>query len=593
MAYTWGNLKTELRATMFPTGEAPNLVLAHNKYFVDAYVDLQTWVECFQQDNTNIIPHCATYYKCGMTTFRAPNWSAIKSLSVIDKIDPETGLESATAADDWCSELFYNEVEWQRINEYVNCSVKAGGCLPVASFFLLPMSQCGSNGKLCCPVPTDEGLPSGLPSLSLGFHFAQANTDSSYGRALTGVWGKDRGNIYIAPWIQSTESVVLRWDGIKRQWNDADPIDDEPMLKRAIRAWVMREHAKDWDRDYNAAQVFDSEYKAALQDLIHACREGTRIRKTEASHARSASQTSTALFYNEEVAFTAHCPDGETGDPSTVTIPAGTVPSNRSVDHANQLALEQAKAQAEALLQCDEGEQIWWNDDVSETADCVSDSLHPDPDGESRTVIWPKNTVSSTQSKVAANNLAKQYALAKAREQLSCTYYNREITKSQLCSDDVTLKSYTVPASKHSAATQRAADALAETEAANGLANELLTCPVPPTIYWNSGASGVYETIFVITCLGSSGTAGTGGVSVPMVKNITVKVIVSFVVDPHIRSGTDEAALNQEAYNAGYNLAREWAQMKQATYNYVGPCVPHVEVLSGTVMITAGGVITS
>ncbi len=46
-------------------------------------IDLQTWCECLQQDNTNVIPQCATLYNCGITVTDAPR-GRIKKVSVID-----------------------------------------------------------------------------------------------------------------------------------------------------------------------------------------------------------------------------------------------------------------------------------------------------------------------------------------------------------------------------------------------------------------------------------------------------------------------------------------------------------------------------
>lgn len=84
MALTWGQLKQRVRQTLWPQGEAASLVPAHDQSFIDAILDIQTWVECEQQNNTNIIPHCATFYKCGMTVFDAPQGNIV-SLGVMDK----------------------------------------------------------------------------------------------------------------------------------------------------------------------------------------------------------------------------------------------------------------------------------------------------------------------------------------------------------------------------------------------------------------------------------------------------------------------------------------------------------------------------
>lgn len=97
---TFGTFKSDIRKRLWPAGEPPQLVAAHDKAFVDALIDLQTVVECLQSDNTNIVPQCATFYDCQMTVFQAPRGN-IKSVSVIDKIGASaSGTITASKAGD-------------------------------------------------------------------------------------------------------------------------------------------------------------------------------------------------------------------------------------------------------------------------------------------------------------------------------------------------------------------------------------------------------------------------------------------------------------------------------------------------------------
>lgn len=57
-------------------------------------------------------------------------------------------------------------------------------------------------------------------------------------------------------------------------------------------------------------------------------------------------------FVNEAQTYVATCPDGETGEPVSVTIAAGAVSSTISVESANAIALVAAQQQAEASLIC-------------------------------------------------------------------------------------------------------------------------------------------------------------------------------------------------------------------------------------------------
>ena len=93
MSTTFGQFKSAIRGRIWPPGSAEpdNLVASHDKDFIDSLVDLQTWVPCLQQDNTDLYPQCSTTYNCGLTVLPAPR-GIIKKLSVIDKIDPDTHL---------------------------------------------------------------------------------------------------------------------------------------------------------------------------------------------------------------------------------------------------------------------------------------------------------------------------------------------------------------------------------------------------------------------------------------------------------------------------------------------------------------------
>lgn len=473
--YTFGDLKNELRQVIFPTGEAKNLVTAHNKFFLDAVMDLQQWVECLQFDNTQLVPHCATFYKCGLTVFDAPR-GIIRAVSVIDKLNDD-GEEDPAAADDWCSEITYARVHPCHIQQWLSraaMSANSGCCLSLPSFFALP----GCSGATA-PKPTDEGVDK-LAPLPLGFHYAQVSTDSGR-RAPSGIWAMERGKIYIAPWIQSTETVVIKWDGIKRVWQDADPIDDDPLLKTAVEEYVRWQHAAKFDKDMieagRAAQAFGDK----RTELIRQCREETRERDCEASHARASAVTATNLFYNEPQQFTANCESNQTGESVTATVPSGTVASNVSVADANQKALDQAKSNAEAQLDCADNALTYTNDEQSYTASCIilTDPPvgTPYPEGPSVTVTIASGTVTSTISKADANTKALAQARIEAEAQVSCTFWNAEVEYTASCPSGTVGSNQTVTVAAHthsSEISQSDADAkalnAAKTAAENALA---------------------------------------------------------------------------------------------------------------------------
>lgn len=477
MPYTFGNLKSDLRLILFPNRESENLVKAHDKFFVDCLVELQQVVECLQQDNTDLFPQCATLYNCGLTVFDAPR-GIIKAVGVIDKIDPATGDESADVPDDYCAYIPYAEVDFCHVRRYLDGFHHGGCCHSPFLFF-------GCHHRRY-PTPTDDGLPAGLPPLPLGFHYPQASTNRSWGRAGGGIWAKDRGKIYIAPWIQTTETVDVKWDGIKRVWGDDDPIDDDPLLSKAVEAYVRWKHTEKFDHEFADAAAAKSEFEETRALLIRQCREETRARECESSLARSSAARVVTLYYNDLQTVTVNCPEGQTGDPVTVTIPSGAVGSSVSKQDANQRALDQAQTQAEAMLNCTAQPQTWTNTQQQATVSCFNDPDAPTPSGEPVTKIVPAGTVTSAISQADADAQALALAQTQAAAELVCTYWNRAKTYTATCPNDPTITfTATIPASTISSQISQADADNQALLAATNQAETGLNCP-SGSVFWNT-----------------------------------------------------------------------------------------------------------
>lgn len=483
---------------MFPAGEARNLRIAHDKSILDALVDLQRWVECLQNNNTHIVPHCATYFNCGLTSFDFPR-ARIMRLSVIDKINPETGREDPESPDDYCSEIEYQQVDPCHIRNWLGRSREAG-CFgfTLSGFFAIPAGLCGNKNTV--PVPTDEGVPAGLPALQLGYKYPQASTDSDFGRAQAGVWAVENGRVLVAPWLQTTESALLRWNGIKRDWVDADLVDDDPGLFRAVELFLRWEHARDWDRDANAASLYELEYRKALSELMYDCAEENRVRSCESERdggsggARGIAPV-VKLFYNDQQQATATCPANQTGEPVTVIVPAETIASTISKGDANQKAIDQAREMAQAQLDCQTQDVIYYNRAVVGHASCPAASGDtPAAAGDNVSVSIPAggpgHGYSSTVSEDAATEDAQDAADELAAAQLACTFYNAPQTADVACEDDSNPQTYTVAESTFSATTaeggQAKANQLAYEEALRQ-ATLLLAglCPDPVQVFCN------------------------------------------------------------------------------------------------------------
>lgn len=556
---TWGLLKAQLRRQIWPDGEQPTLVESHDKSFLDAIIDLQHAVVCLQQNNTSLFPQCATFYKCGLTFIDSAPRGVLRGLSVIDKINPDTGLEDAEATDEFCSEIKYARVDPCHVKSYLRASAARGCCMPIPLFFGID----GCNKGLY-PVPTDEGLPAGLPLLPMGFHYPQESTDRTWGRAGGGIWAVERGQIWVAPWINSTETILLQWDGIKREWTDADPVDSDPLLSKAIRLYVQAQHTGEWDHEWAEAQQFEVKYVEARAMLIRQCREETRERDEcgggvdeGASQARAANGVAD-IFYNDDQFASASCPDGTTGSQVSVTIPSGTIGSVISKADANAKAQAQSISQAQAQLDCTAIPVTYLNEAQTFTASCTQDEGAPIPDGAPVTVTVQAGEVSSTVSQAAANASALALAQSRAEEQLTCTFWNSAASVTITCPTDPDI-SATEEIAAHvysSDLSQADADAqatAAATNAANAALPDLGCIVVGVGPFWNTTQSATAQQ----QCLIPGGAQG--GISHPCL--ISVKVTVAA---HSFSSATSIADANAAAHAAATSYAQSVAFQKCA-----------------------------
>ena len=463
MSTTWGALKTDIRSRLWPIGEAPELVAAHDKAFIDCIMDLQQWIECLQVDNVSLFPACSTYYQCGLTVFNAPR-GFIKQVWVVAQ--PGTTIEPY-----YCAPIEYKQRAYKDVQRWIMSHGRDNFGMPllISAFFGLPWASCR---KPAFPIPTDAGVPAGLPPLSMGVHYPQGSTDRNAYRARSGVWAIERGKLYLAPWINvvtNPETVVVKWDGIKRTWGDDDPIDDDPLLSQALEEFVRADHARKYDRDMDVAQSAGAAFTDARTKLWKNCHDENRVRDREPSYAggSAAALAASSLYTNtiagvaNVTADTSDCPAGETAPQTasaSVTLPTGSVGSSISTADANAQAQVQAQAQAKALaisrLNCSgaggstggsgtagNGPTIYNQVQPDVVVSCSStDPGAPPPSGASVTMQVAAGITSiqaasnSTSDIAAAQTQANSNAVAQvtqtAQNQLSCTWYNSAQTGS-------------------------------------------------------------------------------------------------------------------------------------------------------------------
>lgn len=490
---TFDDLFSEVVGLLFPDGEAENLVTAHKRFLNEALWDASKYVPCLQVCNTNVFPQCATYFNCGMTVLPAPRGRILK-VYVIGK--------DSEGDPDWCSKVYLQQVEYSHIERYVQLSrhcIKPNSLF--ASALVWNLFGCGWREKHKYPCPTDEGLES-LPSLPQGFHYPQSSTDAG-GRSRNGVFAIYRGRIYIAPWIESDETIVIEWSGIKNQWADTDLVDDDLKFRQAIRYHVGFQHYLNFEENQQKLVTMRTGWDEALREMISECRKQNEKNNeddagtgSEAARGIGSADVASALFYNDVQSYTASCPTGQTGTPVTSAVAQGTIGSSLSVADANARALSQAQSDANSRLSCSVAPTTFLNVAQSFTATCPGASgSTPAATGNSVTVVTPAGQFSSTVSQADADAAALAAAQASANSQLVCTFSNAPQSFTATCPTGTTGTPVTItiaPATFTSTISQSDADTQAQAAAQNQ-ATSGLTCSGGVTSIGNTPQSVPFQ----------------------------------------------------------------------------------------------------
>lgn len=236
----FATLKQKVKAVAFPLGEAENLVDIHDTFIVETLIDLQQYVPCFRERNTNIVAFPDTRYNCGLTVVGAPD-------GIIKRI--------YTIGSDFCCKVNYRRstlAQMRHLEAVKDLDVEAA------------------------VYPTQSPFQ---PELPLGDLYADSSSDSVLGRANTGYWAIEGCRLYLWPSIQSSEDVVIEWVGIKMEYVDSDILFDAGIAS-AVRSGLLQQIARNIERVDADDAKFTQAYADAKGDLYHWCRQ-----KIEGSYA--------------------------------------------------------------------------------------------------------------------------------------------------------------------------------------------------------------------------------------------------------------------------------------------------------------------
>lgn len=234
---TFQQLKVAERAVLWPSpGEPRNLREAHDRFFAAAMTDLSHWIDCLQENNTTVHAACSTYTQCAKTVVPAPA-GRIKRVYTI-------------ANSGWCDRVYYRSASFGEIEHWSRESMP----------------------QWTAPVSTS------LPELQEGFAYPDSSNDGHCGRALTGLWAIYRGQLHVAPWLESNESLVVEFDGPKEEWGEDDLIDPQVWtidVREAIRAYVDWQHEAHFGCDRQVKLDKRQDYFDKRAVLMYRCQQRT------------------------------------------------------------------------------------------------------------------------------------------------------------------------------------------------------------------------------------------------------------------------------------------------------------------------------
>lgn len=291
MRISYREFITQMRRRIWPAtpGEPHNLVELHDTYFLEVMIELQKWVPCLQENNTSVFPFCSTYVDEAKSWVNAPDNGVPYRVYTI-------------ANDEWDDKVFYDSWNFREMEQWVD------------------------DLKLLYVRPVNVGLPA-LPG---GNRFADESTDIDDGRAMVGAWAIHRRRLYIAPWIQSNESIVLEWDGVRTDWNDSDIVDTEkwsPDVQELIRLGVQLRDASRFGCDKEQRKAWQEEFDGKLSDLIWWCKQKTEQQVIDVGQPvrrrdRTYDEVSDDAVPEDEDEQIVIANIGEFGDPTNAPNPA-------------------------------------------------------------------------------------------------------------------------------------------------------------------------------------------------------------------------------------------------------------------------------
>lgn len=172
--------------------------------------------------------------------------------------------------DDWCSRVDYSSASYDEV-------------------------QCWSKNLMTVDTP----LNTGMERLPQGMRFAEKILDSTVGRSRVGIYALERRRLYVAPWLQSNETMVVEWDGTKTDWVDSDVLDEAVWtadILEAVKFHVAWKNEISFGCEPGLLLMKKKAWEDKLADLIWDCQQNMKLPDNKAcDNVRLPTQAQLAL----------------------------------------------------------------------------------------------------------------------------------------------------------------------------------------------------------------------------------------------------------------------------------------------------------
>lgn len=241
---------SDISRTIFPEGAAENLVANHRKYIIDALIDLQQKVPCLRVQHRDRVSMSDTFTECQASVYSAPR-------GFISQI-------YAVTQDNCCAKRFFQPVDWDEMEQILKDNQNCGALIEPTYYYY-----------------SDDYGYTDYPEYGCLYYGDSSGATDLGTRPNVSFSAIKDGQLYLFPWLQSNEVLVIEWDGIKRSWKDTDEVQFDREVQDAVEHFLDRRTATREDCDLQRIQLAQSDYDTMVAKQIWQCRKERRIERRQ------------------------------------------------------------------------------------------------------------------------------------------------------------------------------------------------------------------------------------------------------------------------------------------------------------------------